>query len=119
MSRLLVFLFSSCCYWLRTAVNTIPSSFVGGASKTYFCLYRKRLDRGKSTPGDDIMSSPGPKWIFFFEYDQFQGCVESSGVFRVKYRKRYSSFEYFESSMESCTQALSILSRVWKVVLKL
>ena len=49
----------------------------------------------------------------------FHGCVESSRVFWVEYWKRYSSFEYFESSMESCTQALSILSRVWKVVLKL
>ena len=33
--------------------------------------------------------------------------------------KLYSSFEYFESSMESGTQAMSILSRVWKAVLKL
>ena len=33
--------------------------------------------------------------------------------------KLEQSIEYFESSMESCTQALSILSRVWKVVLKL
>ena len=29
------------------------------------------------------------------------------------------AFEYFESSMESGTQAMSILSRVWKAVLKL
>ena len=50
---------------------------------------------------------------------------------RVEYGKFYSSyeyvessmgsctqaFEYFESSMGSCTQALSILSRVWKVIL--
>ena len=47
---------------------------------------------------------------------------------RVEYGKLYSSyeyvessmgscFEYFESSMGSCTQALSILSRVWKVIL--
>ena len=50
---------------------------------------------------------------------------------RVEYGKLYSSyeyvessmgsctqaFEYFESSMRSCTQALSILSRVWKVIL--
>ena len=38
---------------------------------------------------------------------------------RVEYGKRYSSFEYFESSMESGTQAMSMLSRVWKAVLKL
>ena len=30
---------------------------------------------------------------------------------------RVLSIEYFESSMESHTQALSILSRVWKVIL--
>ena len=50
---------------------------------------------------------------------------------RVEYGKLYSSYEYvessmgsctqalsiFESSMGSCTQALSILSRVWKVIL--
>ena len=54
-----------------------------------------------------------------FLWTVFKGCVESSRVFWVEYWKRYSSFEYFESSMESCTQALSILSRVWKVVLKL
>ena len=30
-----------------------------------------------------------------------------------------SGIEYFESSMESGTQAMSILSRVWKAVLKL
>ena len=29
------------------------------------------------------------------------------------------AFEYFESSMESGTQAMSMLSRVWKAVLKL
>ena len=38
---------------------------------------------------------------------------------RVEYGKLYSSYEYVESSMGSCTQALSILSRVWEVVLKL
>ena len=38
---------------------------------------------------------------------------------RVEYGKRYSSFEYFELSMESGTQAMSMLSRVWKAVLKL
>ena len=37
----------------------------------------------------------------------------------VEYGKLYSSYEYVESSMGSCTQALSILSRVWEVVLKL
>ena len=36
---------------------------------------------------------------------------------RVEYGKLYSSYEYVESSMGSCTQALSILSRVWKVIL--
>ena len=38
---------------------------------------------------------------------------------RVEYGKLYSSYEYVELSMGSCTQALSILSRVWEVVLKL
>ena len=41
------------------------------------------------------------------------------GTYRTEHTlgKLYSSFEYFESSMGSCTQALSILSRVWKVIL--
>ena len=34
---------------------------------------------------------------------------------RVEYGKLYSSYEYVESSMGSCTQALSILSRVWEL----
>ena len=40
-------------------------------------------------------------------------------ILEVEYGKLYSSYEYVESSMGSCTQALSILSRVWEVVLKL
>ena len=45
-----------------------------------------------------------------------ESCTQAMSMLS-QYGKLYSSFEYFESSMGSCTQALSILSRVWKVIL--
>ena len=46
-----------------------------------------------------------------------ESCTQAMSMLSRVWEVVLKLYEYFESSMGSCTQALSILSRVWKVIL--